>query len=142
MIKKGKTFTITVYTDAGHGWGKVKRKVLENLGIAPDVSSYSYQYKDNVYLEEDCDLSLLIQRLHDDGVSIRWVTKHTDDFGSNHSNTGGVTMAVAVALPVGPTIIDRSHSKAGGVLAAITLRGMLSAGTRECVFFPSRRWSA
>jgi hypothetical protein len=78
MIKKGKTFTITVYTDAGHGWGKVKRKVLENLGIAPDVSSYSYQYKDNVYLEEDCDLSLLIQRLHSDSVAIKWVTKHTD----------------------------------------------------------------
>jgi hypothetical protein len=78
MIKKGKVFTITVYTDAGHGWGKVKRKVLDNLGIAPDVSSYSYQYKDNVYLEEDCDLSLLLQRLHSDNVSVKWVTKHTD----------------------------------------------------------------
>jgi hypothetical protein len=78
MIKKSKVFTIIMYTDAGHGWAKVKRKVLENLSIAPDVSNYSYQYKDNVYLEEDCDLSLLIQRLHDDGVSIRWVTKHTD----------------------------------------------------------------
>jgi len=73
-----KTFTITVYTDAGHGWGKVKRKVLENLGIAPDVSSYSYQYKDNVYLEEDCDLSLLIQRLHSDNVAVKFVIKNTD----------------------------------------------------------------
>jgi len=73
-----KTFTITVYTDAGHGWGKVKRKVLENLGIAPDVSSYSYQYKDNVYLEEDRDLTLLIQCLHSNNVAIKWVTKHTD----------------------------------------------------------------
>jgi hypothetical protein len=78
MIKKSKVFTITVYTDAGHGWGKVKRKVLENLGIADGVSSYSYQYKDNVYLEEDCDLSLLLQRLHSDGVAVRWVTKNTD----------------------------------------------------------------
>ena len=77
MLNK-KTFTITVYTDSGHGWGKVKRKVLENLGIASDVSSYSYQYKDNVYLEEDCDLSLLLQRLHSDNVAIKWVTKHTN----------------------------------------------------------------
>ncbi len=68
MIKKSKMFTIIMYTDAGHGWAKVKRKVLENLSIAPDVSSYSYQYKDNVYLEEDCDLSLLLQRLHSDNV--------------------------------------------------------------------------
>ena len=73
-----KTFTITVYTDAGHGWGKVKRKVLENLGIADGVSSYSYQYKDNVYLEEDCDLSLLLQRLHSDNVTVKCVVKHTD----------------------------------------------------------------
>lgn len=80
MIKKGKTFTIIVYTDAGHGWGKVKRKVLENLGIAPDVSSYSYQYKDNVYLEEDCDLSLLLQRLHSDSVAVKFVYKHTDGY--------------------------------------------------------------
>ena len=78
MIKKGKTFTIIMYTDAGHGWAKVKRKVLENLSIAPDVSSYSYQYKDNVYLEEDCDLSLLLQRLHSDSVAVKFVYKHTD----------------------------------------------------------------
>jgi len=52
--------------------------VLDNLGIAPDVSSYSYQYKDNVYLEEDCDLSLLVQRLHSDNVAVKFVNKHTD----------------------------------------------------------------
>lgn len=80
-----KTFTITVYTDAGHGWAKTKRKVLENLGIAPHVSSYSYQYKDNVYLEEDCDLSLLLQRLHSDDVAIKWVTKHTDGYSKIRS---------------------------------------------------------
>jgi len=46
-----KTFTIIVYNDPSHAWGKVKRKVLDNLGLAQQVSSYSYQYKDNVYLE-------------------------------------------------------------------------------------------
>ena len=75
---KQKTFTIIVYSDRGHAWGKVKRQVLINLGIANKISRYSYQYKDNVYLEEDCDLSLLLQRLHSDNVSIKWVTKHTD----------------------------------------------------------------
>ena len=78
MTDKIKTFTVTLYTDAGRGWAKTKRKVLENLGIASHVSSYSYQYKDNVYLEEDFDLSLLLQRLHDDGVTVKFVYKHTD----------------------------------------------------------------
>jgi hypothetical protein len=38
-----KTFTITVYTDAGHGWGKVKRKVLENLGIVVAVATLTFR---------------------------------------------------------------------------------------------------
>ena len=37
-----KTFTITVYSDVGHAWGKVKRDVLVNLGIADKISRYSY----------------------------------------------------------------------------------------------------
>ena len=73
-----KTFTITVYTDAGHGWGKVKRKVLENLGIAPDVSSYSYQYKDNVYLEEDCDLTTLCMALNERDTRVKFVEKRSE----------------------------------------------------------------
>ena len=73
-----KTFTCIVYSDPSHAWAKVKRQVLVNLGIDKEVSSYSYQYKDNVYLEEDCDLSLLYQRLLKDDVRMKFVEKHTD----------------------------------------------------------------
>jgi len=73
-----KTFTVIVYSDAGHAWGKVKRQVLENLGIADKISHYSYMYKDNVYLEEDCDLSLLFQTLTALDTKIKFVEKHTD----------------------------------------------------------------
>jgi hypothetical protein len=74
-----KTFTIIVYNDPGHAWGKVKRKVLDNLGIAQQVSSYSYQYKDNVYLEEDADLSLVCRHLLlNTDVQIKFVEKHTN----------------------------------------------------------------
>ena len=75
---KQKTFTVTVYSDAGHAWAKVKRQVLINLGIANKVSPFSYQYKDNVYLEEDCDLFLLHQTLDAQGVRLKYVEKHTD----------------------------------------------------------------
>jgi hypothetical protein len=74
-----KTFTIVVYNDPSHAWGKVKRKVLDNLGIAQQVSSYSYQYKDNVYLEEDADLSLVCRHLLlNTDVQIKFVEKHSD----------------------------------------------------------------
>lgn len=74
-----KTFTIIVYNDPSHAWGKVKRKVLDNLGIAQQVSSHSYQYKDNVYLEEDADLSLVCRHLlFNSDVQIKFVEKHTN----------------------------------------------------------------
>jgi hypothetical protein len=65
-----KTFTITIYADAGHAWGKVKRRVLHSLGIANSISAYSYQHNDNVFLEEDVDLGILITALHDTGHSV------------------------------------------------------------------------
>jgi hypothetical protein len=74
-----KTFTIIVYNDPSHAWGKVKRKVLDNLGVAQEISSYSYQYKDNVYLEEDADLLLVCRHLlFNSDVQIKFVEKHTN----------------------------------------------------------------
>lgn len=75
---KEKTFTVTVYSDPAHAWAKVKRQVLLNLGIADKVSRYSYQLRDNVYLEEDNDLFLLHQTLDAQGVRLKYVEKHTD----------------------------------------------------------------
>ena len=72
-----KTFTITIYSDPAHAWGKVKRQVLINLGIADKISHYSYQYKDNVYLEEDCDLTLLYDTLLKLDTNIKFVEKYS-----------------------------------------------------------------
>lgn len=70
-----KTFTIIIYSDPAHAWGKVKRQVLINLGIADKISHYSYQYKDNVYLEEDCDLRVLHDTLIKLDTNIKFVEK-------------------------------------------------------------------
>ena len=51
------------YSDPGHGWLKVKRKELEELGIANKITEYSYQRGDFVYLEEDADASIFIEAL-------------------------------------------------------------------------------
>lgn len=76
---KNKTFTCTYYTDPGHGWFKVKRSVLHNLNIAHLVSSYSYQRGEYVYLEEDCDITLLYHALKEQGTTLLSQHKHTDN---------------------------------------------------------------
>lgn len=77
-MSKEKTFTIIVYSDPGHAWGKVKRIVLHNLGIADNISSYSYQRGEYVYLEEDCDLSTLCMALNERNTRIKFVEKSTN----------------------------------------------------------------
>lgn len=56
------------YNDPGHGWVKVKRDLLDRLGIAEKVSPYSYEYGDHAYLEEDCDTTLLLNTLDERGI--------------------------------------------------------------------------
>lgn len=66
------------YTDAGHGWLEVPKSMLVELGIAEQVSGYSYQQGENAYLEEDCDAGLFIEALKETGVTPEFLTKHTN----------------------------------------------------------------
>jgi len=49
--------------DPGHGWLRVPRKLLGKLGIAKDITSYSYQTHCGqfVWLEEDADLGTFLR---------------------------------------------------------------------------------
>lgn len=78
MFEREKTFNITVYNDPSHAWGKVRRDVLKNLKIDKYVSRFSYQRGAYVYLEEDCDLSLLCQTLHANNTRVIFNEKHTN----------------------------------------------------------------
>jgi hypothetical protein len=49
------TIKVKYYHDAGHGWVAVKRKLLAESGLENDISPFSYQKGQTVYLEEDCD---------------------------------------------------------------------------------------
>jgi hypothetical protein len=54
---KNKIRGYVYFTDAGHGWLRVKKTELEALGIADQITPYSYQYNNWAYLEEDRDMS-------------------------------------------------------------------------------------
>ena len=58
------------YSDAGHGWLAVKRKDLDDLGIAWDISQFSHEKGKSVYLEEDCDAPKFMSACKDRGLAI------------------------------------------------------------------------
>ena len=51
----GNELHLRKYDDPAHGWIAVPRQWLTAFGIAGDISGYSYQRGETVYLEEDQD---------------------------------------------------------------------------------------
>ena len=66
------------YTDPAHGWLEVPRDLLHDLGIADEITSYSYQRLDRVFLEEDCDLLTFTRAMGAAGREFKTADIHTD----------------------------------------------------------------
>ena len=71
-----KVLKIKVYSDPGHAWGAVKRKVIDELGLTNTITGYSYQKGGTVYLEEDCDLSNFVGTLRNLGIDFKYIEKN------------------------------------------------------------------
>lgn len=65
--------------DPGHGWVKVPKRMIVELGIADKISRYSYQRGEFAYLEEDMDAGSFI---------VAYKAKHGDvpKFRERYSN--------------------------------------------------------
>ena len=75
-----KTVQFKFYSDPGHGWMAVKRKMLDELGLKFTITRYSYQKGQTVYLEEDCDAGNFMKALREQrGLEIKIVEKSTDN---------------------------------------------------------------
>ena len=66
--------------DPGHGWVQIDHDTLRRLGIAADISSYSYRDADFAYLEEDCDAGVLLDALRASGIAFDIVTTEDGEF--------------------------------------------------------------
>lgn len=73
-----KTFTIILYSDPEKSWAKIKRSVLDDLGLSEYISNWSYQRGHYVYLDDDEDLPMVCQRINDHGTSIKFVEKRSN----------------------------------------------------------------
>lgn len=58
------------YSDYGHGWLAVKRKLLIEFNLLDKITNCSYQTPsgETVYLEEDCDATLFIETVRARGL--------------------------------------------------------------------------
>ena len=70
--------TLEYHQDPAHGWLKVPQKIIKDLGIAGEITPYSYKDVMNGYLEEDCDMSLFMQKAKLAGFSVILVDKFTN----------------------------------------------------------------
>jgi hypothetical protein len=58
LIAKDMVFNF--HSDAGHGWLAVKTALVRELGLAKEISQFSYMQGQSCYLEEDCDMGKFI----------------------------------------------------------------------------------
>ena len=73
-----KKISIKVFADPGHAWARFPKAKLVSLGIADKISTYSYMNGSNAFLEEDCDLSVLIKAIRDLGYEIKFNESYTN----------------------------------------------------------------
>lgn len=68
---------LTWHSDPGHAWLEVDREMLDRLGLAERISSYSYEgaLGSKVYLEEDVDAGILIRELLRLGYTLGYTDK-------------------------------------------------------------------
>jgi hypothetical protein len=65
-------------SDPGHGWIEVPLSELKTLGIADQISEYSYQMGAMVYLEEDDDGSRWFKAMTDAGNPPAFIEVYQD----------------------------------------------------------------
>lgn len=74
---KKKVKKLYMFEDGGHAWCRVRRAEKLFQSVAHLISGFSYQYGQNVYLEEDCDLGEYYKAIVAKGYEIEWVYKPT-----------------------------------------------------------------
>jgi hypothetical protein len=67
---------VKYYQDAGHGWLAVKRKMLTELNLSNEITGYSYQKGQTVYLEEDYDAYIFVRACKNRGIEVVPLNKY------------------------------------------------------------------
>jgi len=69
---------VTFLNDPGHGWLSVSNKDVKELGIADQISRYSYMSPTRSYLEEDCDAGVYMDAAKKAGWKLEVKNSYTE----------------------------------------------------------------
>ena len=76
--KKGSTVhRLRVFSDEQHGWIRVKRDLLNRYSVASDITKFSYERGEWVYLEEDQDATTFFNAVNKAGDRIEQSVTHS-----------------------------------------------------------------
>ena len=77
---------LTHFDTGSHGYVSVPKSLIKKLGINPnDISGYSGMNFTSVFLEEDCDASLVISKMEEAGMTVRLKTTYKPNFSIHHN---------------------------------------------------------
>ena len=65
-----------MHSDSNHAWLEVPFALLSGLSIDSLISKYSYINGKTVYLEEDTDAAILIEKLESMGIEVKFDDHH------------------------------------------------------------------
>ena len=104
-----KIINVTIFSDPGHGWGAVSHEVILELGIAEEISVYSYMSDSKVFLEEDSDFGRFL--IAADKAGWRIEQKGQSD-AVRHSDSEWLLRGRWTKYPVNVGLIDIGWGKA------------------------------
>lgn len=70
MSTSNKVIKGTEHCDSQHGWVAIKRKIVDKVMGLKNVSYFSYQRGETVYLEGDRDFSIFVEKAKQKGYTI------------------------------------------------------------------------
>lgn len=65
--------------DPAHAWLHVRRTEIQRLGIAKEITSYSYQRGETVFLEEDRDLATFMRAKEAVGEAVAYKRRYVEN---------------------------------------------------------------
>lgn len=112
---------LTHIDTGGHGYLSVSKEIIKELGLVDEISGYSGMNQTRVFLEEDCDASLFIDRAKERGYEVEVKSSYNPKHKCTHNYN-----PIAFELKVGDELELWTGSKAifeGYVGSSVKLQG-------------------
>ena len=69
------------HQDGGHAWLKVSKKLFNKTNASIEhISRFSYQDNNNYYLEQDCDATMYLNNLKEQGIKYSFINIDDGDY--------------------------------------------------------------